>query len=58
MDSSTANQITTKPNQNFFLSPQFPSQRMPGAVGLIVGGKLIKRFNDHNIKRQFLGHEL
>src|SRR5258708_15347677 len=27
MESSTANQITTPGNQNFFLSPQFPMQR-------------------------------
>jgi len=27
MDSSTANQIVTPANQNFFLAPQFPLQR-------------------------------
>src|SRR2546425_88990 len=32
MDSSTANQITTPGNQNFFLSPQFPLQRQYEAL--------------------------
>src|ERR1700690_2628317 len=32
MESSTANQITTPPNQNFFLSPQFPLQRQYEAL--------------------------
>ena len=32
MDSSTANQITTPGNQNFFLSPQFPMQRQYEAL--------------------------
>ncbi len=32
MESSTANQITTPGNQNFFLSPQFPMQRQYEAL--------------------------
>src|SRR5260370_9021472 len=32
MESSTANQITTPSNQNFFLSPQFPMQRQYEAL--------------------------
>jgi len=32
MESSTANQITTPGNQNFFLSPQFPLQRQYEAL--------------------------
>jgi len=32
MESSTANQITTPANQNFFLSPQFPLQRQYEAL--------------------------
>jgi hypothetical protein len=32
MESSTANQITTPTNQNFFLSPQFPMQRQYEAL--------------------------
>src|ERR1035438_5034666 len=32
MESSTANQITTPDNQNFFLSPQFPMQRQYEAL--------------------------
>src|SRR5713226_4218178 len=32
MESSTANQITAPPNQNFFLSPQFPLQRQYEAL--------------------------
>src|SRR5947207_15243748 len=32
MDSSTANQIITPANQNFFLSPQFPLQRQYEAL--------------------------
>lgn len=32
MESSTANQITTPSNQNFFLSPQFPLQRQYEAL--------------------------
>ena len=32
MESSTANQITTLGNQNFFLSPQFPLQRQYEAL--------------------------
>ncbi len=32
MESSTANQITTSGNQNFFLSPQFPMQRQYEAL--------------------------
>ena len=32
MESSTANQITTPGDQNFFLSPQFPMQRQYEAL--------------------------
>ncbi len=32
MESSTANQLTTPDNQNFFLSPQFPLQRQYEAI--------------------------
>jgi hypothetical protein len=32
MDSSTANHLTTPPNQDFFLSPQFPLQRQYEAI--------------------------
>jgi hypothetical protein len=32
MESSTANQLTTSGNQNFFLSPQFPMQRQYEAI--------------------------
>lgn len=32
MQSSTANQITTPPNQNFFLAPEFPLQRQYEAL--------------------------
>ena len=40
MEPSTANQITTQGNQNFFLSPQFPMQRSPRRRGSgVTGGR-------------------
>src|SRR5713226_5569155 len=36
MESSTANQITTPGNHNFFLSPQFPLQRQYEALRALL----------------------
>ena len=49
MESSTANQITTPANQNFFLSPQFPLQRQYEALRAFLvddepSGDVARRF--------------
>src|SRR5271166_1240164 len=49
MESSTANQITTPANQNFFLAPQFPLQRQYEALRAYLveeepSGEVARRF--------------
>src|SRR6202140_1743851 len=49
MEPSTANQITTPGNQNFFLSPQFPMQRQYEALRAFLvdeepSGDVARRF--------------
>src|SRR5258707_279370 len=51
MESSTANQITTPGNQNFFLSPQFPMQRQYEALRAY----LVEEESSADVARRFGG---